>query len=946
MILDRSWTDNKTEKNVVTSGTIIGRNDDEENKNVENSIIYSSTIRQKESTSPLLSSSSSSSNKLRYTIGSLTKCLYNFITQFVLIPMYKLLKLKLPIYVIFLGTIGVVLISQCIIMYSTHSIFMKLNDVMDAIHPMQSILLNSTVRNNYPNDNSPFVSNTIVTDFSTGEEGDDEFSVTGGGVAGGNSEESNPYNVGAKEGIFFSNISYNYRECTSPESHVPWPLEGDVHSKTSSLSCGMKSNTSMFTSFFQGNLWKRKYEPLMKRCKRLVVFGVAFGGNFVKDLDAPHVRSLVNATDLLRRHGRCFFILTTEEDIRNNADIIEKYNNIERDFIDPVTIGHNILIPIPRDVLPYHNPRRNVKLLKYMGQYMFQESETIIWQDAKFFRDDFVSKQPIDYEDLIEKDSCVMAMGLPVHKITVGLDNIRKGIQKNGRYRAQYEHHCQTIIAALIERPNVTDSSENLIRQCDSYLQHVYQQEGNIETMNQGLIDSAFIVWNHRTQSCRDFSSAFRCTIMDQIQCHSDRDQVSIPFAMYTMGVSGMYSQRKGENVKVVDESWDPRIHDLDFVVSDDQTKNLNSKEVMLRVTRASCHWYFSRLGNCRTDLTEEKPTLALLVAGSAKRYVFDGLADHLIKPLVKEQNTKVDYYLMLSVKQGLAYRSSDAYMKYQTYDPNFAAIAKEKDSGKVTAYLFDKIRNSVSLSGANVGGIHIQNQPMKLDPPMLRKKQLEAKRARPKEDSYYRFPTLDLRPEFRRRTAVANRNLFKLYLGLQKLWEKHLIASEHFVGVSYDYVMVLREDVMWMGDFNLKRMIATNPTADAYVLSCDMRDPPIIANEYNDYGIVIKREKADVVGRYFDQILKTDLNACHKSVKDMAANHTGCNSGMLFYWIMDQNNVTVQRVPQSLFPIERAVNLAMNKTSNTCIHRYCQSKEDPLQVLDNLQICTNMKLS
>jgi len=284
MILDRSWTDNKTEKNVVTSGTIIGRNDDEENKNVENSIIYSSTIRQKESTSPLLSSSSSSSNKLRYTIGSLTKCLYNFITQFVLIPMYKLLKLKLPIYVIFLGTIGVVLISQCIIMYSTHSIFMKLNDVMDAIHPMQSILLNSTVRNNYPNDNSPFVSNTIVTDFSTGEEGDDEFSVTGGGVAGGNSEESNPYNVGAKEGIFFSNISYNYRECTSPESHVPWPLEGDVHSKTSSLSCGMKSNTSMFTSFFRGNLWKRKYEPLMKRCKRLVVFGVAFGGNFVKDL--------------------------------------------------------------------------------------------------------------------------------------------------------------------------------------------------------------------------------------------------------------------------------------------------------------------------------------------------------------------------------------------------------------------------------------------------------------------------------------------------------------------------------------------------------------------------------------------------------------------------------------------------------------------------------------
>ena len=896
--------------------------------------------------------------KLRHTVGSITKCFYKFIAQFMLKPMYKLLRIKLPVYVIFLGTICIVIISQSIIMYSNHSIFMKLNDVMDAINPMQNILLNG----NYNSNDNKIVALTTASDlignadFSTGV---DELSDDAIGAVGGtdsDNDSNNPYNVGAKEGFFFSNMTYDYRECTSPESHVPWPLEGNIHSKTSDLTCGMESDSSPFTSFFHSQLWKTKFEPLTKKCKKLAVFGVAFGGNFVKDLDAPHVQTLVNATDLLRRHGQCFFILTTEDDIQNNAAIIKKYNGDEkeRSFIDPVIIGHNTLIPIPREVLPYHNPRRNVKLLKYMGQYMFQDTETVIWQDAKFFRDDFVSKQPLNYEDMIDDDACVSAMGLPVHKITVGLANIRRGIQKHGRYRAQYEHHCQTIIAALIERPNVTDSSENLIRQCDAYLQHVYQQEGNIETMNQGLIDSAFIVWNHKTQSCRDFSSAFRCTIMDQIQCHSDRDQVSIPFAMYTMGVSGMYSQRKGENLRKIDESWDQRIHDLDFIVTDNDknkitanndVKSVVEDEVKLRVTRSSCHWYFSRLGNCRTDLTEEKPTVALLVAGSAKQYVFDGLSEHFIKPLVKEQNTEVDYYLMLSVKQGLAYRSSEAYMKHETYDPNFSVIAGEKDSGKVTAYLFDKIRNSVRLAGANVGGIHIQPQPMKLDPRVLRKKQLDAKRARPKEDSYYRFPTLDLRPEFRRRTAVANRNLFKLYLGLQKLWEKHLIASEHFIGVSYDYIMVLREDVMWMNDFNLEKVIATNPSADAYVLSCDLRDPPIIANEYNDYGIIIRREKAAVVGRYFDEIIKTDFNACHDSVKGMAANDTGCNSGMLFYWIMERNNVTVQRVPQSLFPIERAVNLAINKTSSVCIHRYCQSKEDPLQVPENLQICDSIQL-
>lgn len=907
MNLNRSWY--ATKKKAPTNGALkLIRNRDKEEINT-NGI---------------------TTNKLRHS--GMLELLIKYPCQCIFTLMYKLMNIKLPIYVIFLGTIGFVLISQVAIMYSNHSIFTKLH------HPMQSILQNSTHRSNYINNNTPFLTTAkgqIVNGFSTDDEGDDAFSVTEGRVE---AEESNPYNVGAKEGLMFSNISYDYRECTSPESHVPFPLEGKVHSRTSSLTCGMASNSSIFTSFFRGRLWMQKFEPLMKQCTKLAVFGVAFGGDFVKDLDAPHVRSLVNATDLINRHGRCFFILTTEDDIQKNADIVNKYNSADRSFVDPIMIGHNTLIPIPKEVLPYQNPRRNVKLLKYMGQYVFRNSETVIWQDAKFFRDDFASKQPIDYTDMIEEDSCVTAIGLPVHKITVGLDNIRNGIKTNGRYRAQYEHHCQTIIAALAGRPNVTDSSDNLIRQCDAYLQHVYRQEGNIESMNQGLIDSAFIVWNQKTQSCRDFTSSLRCTIIDQIHCHSDRDQVSIPFAMYSMGLSGLYSQRKGENLKPVDESWDPRIHDVEF-------KKPDSKEVMLRVTRSSCHWYFSRLGNCRTDLTEEAPTLALLVAGSAKRYVFDGLGDHFIKPLVKNQSTKVDYYLMLSVKQGLAYRSSDVYMKHQTYDPYFSEIAAERDSGRVTAYLFDKIRNSVSLSGANVGGIHIQPQPMKLYPPTLRKKQLEAKRARPKEDSYYRFPTLDLRPEFRRRTAVANRNLFKLYLSLQKLWDKHLIASEHFVGVSYDYVMVLREDVKWMADFNLKKLIATNPTADAYVLSCDMRDPPIIANEYNDYGIIIKREKAPVIGRYFDQILKADLNACHESVRGMAPNNTGCNSGMLFYWILEQNNVKVQRVPQSLFPIERAVNLDINMTSTVCIHRYCQSKEDPLPVPDDLQICSNIKM-
>lgn len=862
----------------------------------------------------------------------------------------RIVKVKLSVYVIVCSTIALVLISQCFVVYHYFPLIKTFNDVMGAMQQPQSLsLLNSTTASSHHRNGED--DDTV----STRQHADDSLLLEDGEALIEDQSGPSPQN-----GIFFSNISYDYRECTSPESQVPWPLEGFVYSKTSSMSCGMRSPTP-FSLFFRGTLWKQKIKPLTQDCSRMVVFGVAFGGEFVKDLDAPHVRQLVNATDLLRRHGRCFFIFTSVEDIEHmsNTTTTTKIHQdggrpSSDDYTDPIMIGHNILIPIPNSILPYRNPRRNVKLLKYMGQFMFRQAEVVIWQDAKFFRDDFVGKQPVDYEELIERDACVTAMGLPVNKGTVGLENIRRGIMSRGRYTPRYEHHCQAIIDALIDRPSVTDSAHNLIRQCDAYMQHVYLQEGNTEAMNQGLVDSAFIIWNQKTPTCRDFNSALRCTIMDQIQCHSDRDQVSIPFALYTMGLSGMYRRLPGEMKRPVDRDWDPRIHDLDFVQTADDVQSVKSHifaspskdDVMVRVVRSSCHWYFSRLGRCRTGLEDGTPYLAIMVAGTAKRFMFQGLADHVIKPLVKEQRTMVDYYIMLSVKQGLVYRTDDTYMRLQTFDSPFSALKDEKDAQGVTLYMYDIIRDTLLDSGANLGGIHIQPQPMKLDPPNLRQKQLEAKRARPKEDSYYRFPTLDLRPEFRRRTAVYNRNIFKMYLGLQKLWDKHLIASEHYIGVSYDYVMILRDDTMWLEDFNIKKLIAYNPSADAYILSCDMVEPPKTSREYNDYGIVIKREKAAVIGHYFTKLLDPDIDECHRSVQDIAEPDTGCNSGMLLYYILNKNNVTVQEVPQSLLPFERTMAVGLKSgESITCIHKLCQSKKDPLTIPSHLQMCKDVIL-
>ena len=112
------------------------------------------------------------------------------------------------------------------------------------------------------------------------------------------------------------------------------------------------------------------------------------------------------------------------------------------------------------------------------------------------------------------------------------------------------------------------------------------------------------------------------------------------------------------------------------------------------------------------------------------------------------------------------------------------------------------------------------------------------------------------------------------------------------------------------------------------------------------DHGIVIKREKAAVIGRYFEKLLESDLNQCHQSVVGIAPNNTGCNTGMLFQWILEQNNVYVQKVPQSMMPFERSMVIAFKEGgTETCIHKYCQSNIRPLTVPSDLRMCGNIAI-
>jgi hypothetical protein len=98
------------------------------------------------------------------------------------------------------------------------------------------------------------------------------------------------------------------------------------------------------------------------------------------------------------------------------------------------------------------------------------------------------------------------------------------------------------------------------------------------------MLDSAFLVWNYKTDTGRNFNAALQCTLSDQLQCHSDRVQVSFPFAFAQMGLRVQKQKQQG--------LFDTRTQDLQLQVATTNDINSSSSQVMVHMTKSACHWY------------------------------------------------------------------------------------------------------------------------------------------------------------------------------------------------------------------------------------------------------------------------------------------------------------------------------------------------------------------
>lgn len=388
------------------------------------------------------------------------------------------------------------------------------------------------------------------------------------------------------DAIYLADIEYcsdlgNRRNCSSPECSIPWPMECRAdpigRSKSSDHTCGLRCESSRVAAMFR-SISDELSDRFSQECHRLVVFSVAFGSSYQTTILEPPV--LFNSTtglgsklvssDLHKTHGRCFFsFILASNDTRGTA-------------VQQSADGLDWVVALNPDDLPYSNMRRNTKLVKLHGHMLFPWAERLIWQDAKFRTEGLLHKRPSNYLQWFDrnvKDVCASFYGLPVHAFTVGSHANQPNYKRN-----EYQHHCETILTSLLKRPDVTDSLGALLHQCRDYLHQPLTTDdfnNNDDLLSLSLIDSAFIGWNLRTPECRNFIADLTCTWADEIQCHSDRDQVSFPHVLRQM------------KLKVLTSPVDPVHHNIDL------GGPASEAAAMVRITQSQCHWYYRELDDC-----------------------------------------------------------------------------------------------------------------------------------------------------------------------------------------------------------------------------------------------------------------------------------------------------------------------------------------------------------
>ena len=121
-----------------------------------------------------------------------------------------------------------------------------------------------------------------------------------------------------------------------------------------------------------------------RECRRLVVYGAAFGTSFFRRWPNRTLAGARTVKDLHGAHGRCFFKFILKKDVA----FVRKRVGTNTVRLPPSLFvrtnlrveGLDLLVPLDQDALPWlamASLRRNVKILKMLGPRLFPWTERL-----------------------------------------------------------------------------------------------------------------------------------------------------------------------------------------------------------------------------------------------------------------------------------------------------------------------------------------------------------------------------------------------------------------------------------------------------------------------------------------------------------------------------------------------------------------------------------------
>lgn len=332
-----------------------------------------------------------------------------------------------------------------------------------------------------------------------------------------------------------------------------------------------------------------------------------------------------------------------------------------------------------------------------------------------------------------------------------------------------------------------------------------------------------------------------------------------------------------------------------------------------------------------------KRPRVAVLVAGTLRRFLLGTTAGRMIRPMVESDGAAVDYYASLTAESFVPYRAG-GYMDRLARDPVLPGNATEEATA-------ESVREIVAGAGADPVAVLIEERIDIDGDDRLKERRGRARAAHPEEDPDLRFPIIDLSSEaLKAMTTHANRNLLRLHYAMQSLWNQVLEREEG--GGKYDLVMFMRDDSLWLANFSITPFLGGGPR-DVFIPGCDARKPPMMASEVNDHLIISRRGSADIFGGYYSTLFDVDLDECRRNC-GLDANKRGCNSEMLLKHVLERSDVNLTEVPQGWVPFQRSAVVRMpDGTTAACFHKFCQSIAEPLD-LDGVDVkrCKDLRFT